>query len=150
MFPAPIVSISINTLWRGCDTAGGGQPPTIAGQLASLAMPARRNLDASPNEYLADGGTWPEGPLKKPIKAEAAFLMEIARRLKEVCDETSHRAVARAADLDVGTVINIINGDTWCEVPTIYRLEKGLQMSLWQRTHIKTTRPSSASKRTLS
>ena len=99
-------------------------------------MAARRDLAATPKEYLEDETTWPEGRLKEP-KPEAEFLMEIARRLKKKVGETSSRAVARAAGIDVGTVINIINGDTWSEVPTIFRLEKGLQTSLWPITHIK-------------
>jgi len=103
-------------------------------------MAARRELKATPKDYLVDETTWPEGPLTEP-KPEVEFLMEIARRLKSQVDETSHRAVARAAGIDHQTVINIIRGNTWGEVPTIYRLEKGLQISLWPRTHITTTLP---------
>ena len=102
-------------------------------------MAARRHLKATPKDYLEDETTWPEGPLTEP-KPEVEFLMEIAQRLKAQVDATSNRAVARAAGIDHQTVINIIKGDTWCEVPTIYRLEKGLQISLWPRTHIKTSR----------
>ena len=103
-------------------------------------MAARRDLKATPKAYLLDETTWPEGPLKEP-KPEVEFLMEIARRLKEQVDATSNRAVARAAGIDPQTVINIIKGDTWCEVPTIFRLEKGLQIGLWPNTHITTSRP---------
>lgn len=102
-------------------------------------MAARRDLKATPKSYLVDETTWPDGPLKEP-KPEVEFLMEIARRLKEQVDVTSNRAVARAAGIDPQTVINIIKGDTWSEVPTIYRLEKGLQISLWPRTHVTTSR----------
>ena len=103
-------------------------------------MAARRHLKATPKDYLVNETTWPEGPLKEP-KPEVEFLMEIARRLKAQVDATSNRAVARTAGIDPQTVINIMKGDTWCEVPTIFRLEKGLQISLWPRTHIKTPRP---------
>ena len=103
-------------------------------------MAARRDLKATPKDYLEDATTWPEGPLKEH-KPEVEFLMEIARRLKAQVDATSNRAVARAAGIDHQTVINIIRGNTWSEVPTIYRLEKGLQISLWPRTHITTPRP---------
>ena len=103
-------------------------------------MAARRDLEATPKDYLVDKSTWPEGPLKEP-KPEAEFLMEIARRLKAKVDETSNRAVARDAGIDPQTVINLVNGDTWGEVPTIYRLEKGLQISLWPRTHLQTSPP---------
>ena len=42
--------------------------------------------------------------------------------------------------MDKKTIPNILNGATWCEVPTIYRLEKALQIHLWQRTHVTTSR----------
>ena len=103
-------------------------------------MAARRDLKATPKAYLIDETAWPEGPLTEP-KPEVEFLMEIARRLKAQIDATSNRAVARAAGIDPQTVINIIKGDTWCEVPTIFHLEKGLQISLWPKTHITTSRP---------
>jgi hypothetical protein len=92
-------------------------------------MAARRNLKAKPKEYLVDPATWPDGPLKEP-KPEVEFLMEIAQRLKAQVDAKSNRGVARAAGIDPQTVINIIKGDTWCEVPTIFRLEKPPRKSL--------------------
>ena len=76
----------------------------------------------------------------EPVKPEAECVMEIARRLKAACKNQSERSVARDAGMDPQTVINIIKGATWCEVPTIYRLEKALQIRLWQRTHVPTSR----------
>ena len=66
--------------------------------------------------------------------------MEIARRLKNACENRSMRSVARDADMDKKTIINILNGTTWCEVPTIYRLEKALQIHLWSRRHVVSSR----------
>ena len=63
--------------------------------------------------------------------------MGIARRLKDACENRSRRSVARQAGIDTQTVINILNGDTWCDVPTIYRLEKALQIHLWARRHVE-------------
>ena len=103
-------------------------------------MPARRNLAARPNEYLADDGTWPEGPLEDDAPDEAEFVMEISQRLKNACKDRSKRSVARDADMDPQTILNIIKGATWCEVPTIYRLEKALQLHLWSRTHVPPSR----------
>ena len=102
-------------------------------------MGARRDLKAAPKDYLVDETTWPAGPLKEP-KPEAEFLMEIARRLKVQVDATSIRSVARAAGIDPQTVINILTGDTWCGVPTIFRLEKALEINLWSRRHVTTSR----------
>ena len=103
-------------------------------------MPARRNLEPRPRDYLAEDEDWPRGLLEEGAPPEAKFVMEIARRLKEACEGRSERSVARAADVDRKTITNILNGDTWCEVPTIYRLEKALQIHLWQRTHVTTSR----------
>ncbi len=66
--------------------------------------------------------------------------MDIAQRLEDACTGKSKRSVAKAADLDTQTVINILNGDTWCEVPTIYRLEKALKTNLWPRRHVVSAR----------
>ena len=57
-------------------------------RLGSPSMPTRRNLEAHPNQYLAPGGTWPDGPLRKPVKPEAEFVMEIARRLRDACEKS--------------------------------------------------------------
>ena len=95
---------------------------------------------------MACDGTWPEGPLKDDAPDEAEFVMEIARRLKTHCKgaadgkDRSWRSVARDADLDKKTIINIVKGATWCEVPTIYRLEKALQIHLWSRRHVAPSR----------
>ena len=102
-------------------------------------MPARRNLKPQPSDYLDEDGTWPEGLLEDGAPPEAAFVMEIARRLKAACENRSERSVARDADVDKKTIANILNGATWCEVPTIYRLEKALQIHLWPRRHVTTS-----------
>ena len=108
-------------------------------RLRSPSMPTRRNLEAHPNQYLAPGGTWPDGPLQEPVKPEAEFVMKIARRLRDHCKNQSRRSVARQAGIDTQTVINILNGDTWCDVPTIYRLESALQTHLWSRRHVESS-----------
>ena len=66
--------------------------------------------------------------------------MDIAQRLKDACTGKSVRSVAKAADLDTQTVINILKGNTWCEVPTVYRLEKSLVTHLWPRRHVISAR----------
>ena len=62
----------------------------------------------------------------EPIKPEAEFVMEIARRLKNACADRLKRSIATDAGIDTQTLINILKGDTWCDAPTIYRLEKAL------------------------
>ena len=72
--------------------------------------------------------------------------MEIARRLKIACRNSSQRAVAEAADIDLKTVNNIINGRTWAEVPTIFQLEQALQTHLWPTYHITDEQPATDEK----
>ena len=72
--------------------------------------------------------------------------MEIARRLKIACRSSSQRAVAEAADIDLKTVNNIINGRTWAEVPTIFQLEQALQTHLWPTYHITDEQPATDEK----
>ena len=104
-------------------------------------MPARRTLGPKPKDYLVKGRTWPQGPLTNNAPDAARFAMEIARRLKIACRGSSQRAVAEAADVDLKTVNNIINGRTWAEVPTIFQLEQALQTHLWPTYHITDEQP---------
>ena len=62
--------------------------------------------------------------------------MEIARRLKNACGNRLRRSIARDAGIDRQTLINILNGDTWCDAPTIYRLEKSFKVHLWSIRHV--------------
>ena len=94
-------------------------------------MPARRSLAPQPSDYLAEGGTWPEGPLIGDAPDVAVFVMEIARRLKAACEATSQRSVAADAEIDSKTVNNIIKGTSWGAVPTIFQLEEALKKDLW-------------------
>ena len=61
--------------------------------------------------------------------------MEIARRLQNACADRSKRSIASDAGIDTQTLISILRGDTWCDAPTIYRLEKALKVHLRPRRH---------------
>ena len=76
----------------------------------------------------------------EPIKPEAEFVMEIARRLKNARADRSKRSIATDAGIDPQTLLNILKGDTWCDAPTIYRLETSLQVHLWPRRHVTSSR----------
>ena len=47
--------------------------------------------------------------------------------------------IAWDAKLTNQTVYNIMQGKSWCELPTIYRVERALNAPLWHHEHI--TRP---------
>ena len=42
---------------------------------------------------------------------------------------------ARRAGISRTTVLNILGGKTWLDLPTIDRLERNLGMRLWNRDH---------------
>ena len=99
-------------------------------------VPPRRGLKTSPCDYLAAGGTWPEGPLADDAPDEARFSLEVGQRLKAHCDANglSMNAVSRATNVHTQTVINFLAGRTWGDLPIIWRLEAGLRVGLWVNT----------------
>lgn len=99
-------------------------------------VPSRRGLRSRPRDYLSPSGLWPDGPFDADTPREALFFIEVAKRLKEFCDE--HRtqgvtvtAVAGRANLSTQTVFNLLEGKTWGDLPSIYRLEVALGAVLW-------------------
>ena len=98
------------------------------------AVPPRRGLKTSPCDYLAADGTWPEGPLADDAPDEARFAMEVGQRLRAHCEANglSMNAVSRATNVHTQTVINLLAGKTWGDLPIIYRLEAGLGARLWE------------------
>ena len=65
---------------------------------------------------------------------EARFALEVGQRLKAHCEENglSMNAVSRATNVHTQTVINLLAGRTWGDLPIIYRLEAGLGIRLWE------------------
>ena len=98
-------------------------------------MPTRRGLDAHPRMYLKNPkAEWTEGTLKKNAPKAAHFAQEVAKRLKTRLAEDSAPtmyAAAKAADMSRQTVADILEGRTWGDLPTIYRLEVAVQRRLW-------------------
>ena len=108
------------------------------GRLACPRM-RRRGLLAHPRDYLAEGGSWPQGPLIADAPPEALLAQAVARRLRDIKEHTdeSIRSIARTADISPQAVLNILNGATWGDLPTIARLETTLDTTLWGREHRK-------------
>ena len=105
-------------------------------------MAKRRRPLKKPHEYLEPGGVWPDGQFQKDPPEVLAFYVEIVKRLQEACataksEEGKEVAeIASEAGVGVQTVYNILQGESWCELPTIYRLEKALNKPLWHHRHI--------------
>lgn len=66
---------------------------------------------------------------------EARLARAVARRLRKAKADDSIRGVARAAGVSPQAVLNILNGTTWGDLPTIARLETALDADLWGREH---------------
>lgn len=107
-------------------------------------MPPRRGLKTNPRDYLTADGTWPEGPLTDDAPDEARFAMGVGQRLKAHCEASSlsMNAVSRATNVPVQTVINLLTGKSWGDLPIIYRLEAGLRVRLWDDEHTDTAKGS--------
>ena len=83
-------------------------------------MPPRRDLKTNPRDYLTSDGTWPEGPLAADAPDEARFALELGQRLKAHCEANglSMNAVSRATNVTVQTVINLLTGKSWGDLPS--------------------------------
>ena len=104
-------------------------------------VPARRDLRSRPCDYLLASGLWPDGPFDADTPREALFAVGVARRLKEFCDDQGAQgftvtAVAERANLSTQTVFNLLEGKTWGDLPSIYRLEIALGAVLWHNGDI--------------
>ena len=120
---------------RDASARHGGWPLLCPGR--ALAPRA----EVPPRDYLVACGRWPGGPFHPDTPREACFLIDVARRLGELCADQSTRgvtvtAIAQRANLSTQTVFNLLEGKTWGDLPTIYRLEVALSAALWQNRDI--------------
>ena len=121
--------------FQGLRVATGGRcSATVCG------VPPRRGLETRPRDYLKPGGAdWPDGDLEIPGDLDAEvpgvvhFVRYFAQRLKEALEQSgkSKYRVAKDAGIHPTTVTNIINGEHWPNLTTIYRLEVALEHRLW-------------------
>ena len=106
------------------------------------SMAKRRRLRARPCDYLQKDGEWPQGPFDEDAPEVLDFYLGIVKRLKAACqaekasEEKEIAEIASDAKVGTATVYNILQGKSWCELPTIYRLERALDVPLWDHEHI--------------
>ena len=94
-------------------------------------MPRRKGLEPNPKDYLADGGTWPNGRLVADAPPEAVVLQIISKKFHGTVEPRGEAKVAREAGISRQTVRNILRGETWIDLPTLYRIEQNLPVKLW-------------------
>ena len=74
-------------------------------------------------------------PFWEQTPDEALFYIEVAKRLNRLCyhdnSDTTITAIAKHADLAPQTVFNLLQGKTWGDLLSIYRLEVALGARLW-------------------
>ena len=109
----------------------------------------------APRDCLIEEQDWPGGRLRKDAPYEALLVQGISERLRICLKDRSIVAIADMCGLSRSTVYNILNGNTWCDVPSIARLERVLDVELWgiehrtrpdELTHIRATRRTARNK----
>jgi len=102
-------------------------------------MPPRKGLRTNPCSYVAPGGRWPDGPFEaeegEKLPPELFLLQNISKALRGVVEARSEAAVARKAAISRKTVRNILQGKTWIDVPTLYRISQRVHGDIWSKRH---------------
>ncbi|WP_423916764.1 helix-turn-helix domain-containing protein [Candidatus Poriferisodalis sp.] len=102
-------------------------------------MPSRGQLNAHPSDYLAADEPWPRGGLVPDAPPEARLALAVARRLEAQITRRglSLREAERATGASVSALSNILHGNSWGDLPTIARIERGLNVALWGHEHLR-------------
>ena len=95
-------------------------------------------LELQPRRYLDKGAVWPDGPLVKDAPPEAVLAQHISKEFRDTF-EARNLTVGQAADkasISEAAVRNLLNGDTWFDLPTIARVERKFRRRLWIGQHV--------------
>ena len=104
--------------------------------LVSLPMPTRKGLRTNPKDYVIAGGTWPKSRLVDDAPPEADLLRNISKQFSGIVEGRGSEAkTAKMAGISRQTVRNILRGETWMDLPTLYRIEQNLNITLWKRAN---------------
>ena len=111
-------------------------------------MSRHQGVEDRPRDYLAPGATWPDGPLRPGAPPEAVLAWSLSRRFNaayevrkkpgtpvELTQQHSLQGLAERAGLSKTTVHNFLKGKTWPDMLTVDRLERVLEVRLWNRDH---------------
>lgn len=93
------------------------------------SMAARKY--APPHTWVAEGGEWPDGPLRADAPPYAVVTAEVVRRYRAAAGARSLRSVASAAGIDPTSLGRTLAGETVPDVHTVAVLEDALGVPLW-------------------
>jgi DNA-binding phage protein len=86
---------------------------------------------APPASWVAEGGEWPEGPLREDAPPYAVVTAEVVRAYRRAAGSQSLRSVASAAGIDATSLGRTLAGETVPDVHTVAVLEDALGVALW-------------------
>ena len=99
-------------------------------------MTQRRNPTGGPRQLVTRAGSWPNNPLTAPdlapgIAGACEAAAKIASRLERAVRGHNISAVARDADVARSTIYDIISGESWPDLVSVYKLQTALGVRLW-------------------
>ena len=109
---------------------------------------ARHKQRDRPRDYIAQGGKWPDGDLTPNAPIEAHVAQGIVIRATKYIEDrfpkhkkTPAYKIAAKFNISPQTLSNLLNGDTWPDLPTIAKMERYLRRRLWGREHRDAPKP---------
>ena len=95
-------------------------------------------LEPRPNQYLAAGGTWPDGPLTNDALPEAVLARALCEKFRVIYEARYNSDTSRTAnklEVSEATVEGLLNGGAWPDLATIARIERNHRVALSPHQH---------------
>lgn len=94
-------------------------------------VPRRSRSFLTPAAWLADGGTWPDGPFSDDAPTAVLYAAHWSRTLAGALAGVNKSALCSIAEIKRDTLYEILNGTTWADTITLVKLESALGVGLW-------------------
>lgn len=93
---------------------------------------ARRSGEyLTPVQWLAEHGTWPDGPFLESSPLAVEYAAHWAEALAEALQGVNRSHLCSAIQIKRDTLYDILGGRTWADTITLIKLETHLDVSLW-------------------
>lgn len=86
---------------------------------------------APPRTWVADGGSWPDGPLVADAPPYAVVTSRVVAAYRKAATGRTLRSVAADAGIDATALGRMLSGETVPDVHTVAVLEAALDTPLW-------------------